>query len=162
MGQPKERGDGYQWELGWHVSAHQIARNLGQEAIFQLLMERTPADEKLLVACWLHDEEQVAGLLREQGDLAAKLSPSRRRQIAHAARNDDPVASAPPDVVGRPAGGRPQPAQRDGAALGRVSWQCRTGRNNPAPQSSAGMRRFGFQRDAIGLGDSDPVPARLA
>ncbi len=108
MVSPKVGGTIYQWELGWHVSAHQIARDLGQEAIFQLLMERTPADEQLLVACWLHDGEQVAGLLREQGDLAAKLSPAGRRQIAHAARNDDPVAARLMLSAGLPVDARSQ------------------------------------------------------
>jgi len=46
----------YQWTLGWYVSAHQVAKQFGHEAIFRLLMERSPADVKLLTFCWLRDE----------------------------------------------------------------------------------------------------------
>jgi ankyrin repeat protein len=93
MVSPKGGGTIYQWELGWYVSAHQITGNLQHDAIFQLLMDRTPVDEQLLVACWLHDGERVVGLLAEHANLVARLSPSGLRQIAHAARNDDTDAT---------------------------------------------------------------------
>jgi ankyrin repeat protein len=41
----------YQWELGWYVSACHVAKSFGHADVFQLLMERSPADEKLLDAC---------------------------------------------------------------------------------------------------------------
>ncbi len=52
-------------------------------------MERSPADEKLVNACWLHDEAVVRSLLAQHPDLAAQLTPSGARQLAHAARNND-------------------------------------------------------------------------
>lgn len=82
----------YQWELGWHVSAVQVAKSFGHDAAFTHLLERCPADEKLLNACWLHDEPMVQSLLASQPDLAAALPPAGRRNLAHAARNNDTAA----------------------------------------------------------------------
>ena len=83
----------YQWELGWHVSACQVAQKFGHPEVLNLLMERCPADEKLLNACWLHDEASVKALLATNPDLATTLSAEGRRQLAHAARNNDSVAA---------------------------------------------------------------------
>ena len=83
----------YQWELGWYVSACQIARAFGHREIFDLLMERAPADARLLDLCWLHDEGAVRDLLGQQPGLLTTLSESGRRQLAHAARNNDTVAA---------------------------------------------------------------------
>ena len=90
---PRSGGTIYQWELGWHVSAVQVARSFGHSESFDLLMERSPADEKLLNACWLHDEAAVRSLLAQQPNLSAQLTPSGQRQLAHAARNNDTMAA---------------------------------------------------------------------
>ena len=79
----------YQWELGWYVSACQVAKSFGHADVFRILMERSPADEKLLNACWLHDQGRVESLLAQNPTLAASLSPAGRRHLAHAARNND-------------------------------------------------------------------------
>jgi ankyrin repeat protein len=89
---PKNGGTIYQWELGWYVSAPQIAKAFGHSDIFNFLMEECPADEKLLNACWLGAEPLVKSLLSAQPNLAALLSPAGRRQLAHAARNNDTTA----------------------------------------------------------------------
>jgi hypothetical protein len=83
----------YQWELGWHVSACQVAKSFGHSEIFDLLMERSPAEEKLLNACWLHDETTVNSLLAQYPDLSASLPAAGRRNLAHAARNNDTSAA---------------------------------------------------------------------
>ena len=83
----------YQWELGWHVSACQVAQSFGHPEVLDLLMERCPADEKLLNACWLHHEVLVKSLVAAQPNLAANLSSEGRRQLAHAARNNNPTAA---------------------------------------------------------------------
>jgi ankyrin repeat protein len=83
----------YQWELGWHVSACQVARSFGHADVFRLLMERSPADEKLLNACWLGDEPMVDSVLAQNPKLAAVLPAAGRRQLAHAARNNDTSAA---------------------------------------------------------------------
>jgi ankyrin repeat protein len=82
----------YQWELGWYVSACQVAKSYAHSDIFDLLMERSPAEEKLLNACWLHDEGMVASLLAQRPNLSASLPAAGRRQVAHAARNNDTSA----------------------------------------------------------------------
>ena len=92
----------YQWELGWHVSACQVAKKFGHAEVLDLLMERCPADESLLNACWLHDEALVKTLLAANPDLAASLPAEGRRQLAHAARNNDPVAASLMLVAGLP------------------------------------------------------------
>ena len=83
----------YQWELGWHVSACQVAKKFGHPEVLNLLLERCPADEKLLNACWLHDEALVKSLLAAHPDLAPTLPSEGRRQLAHAARNNDSMAA---------------------------------------------------------------------
>jgi ankyrin repeat protein len=98
MVSPRNGGTIYQWELGWYVSAVQVARKFRHSECFDFLMERSPADEKLLNACWLHDEAAVRSLLtrsllERQADLAAQLTPDGRRQLAHAARNNDTIAA---------------------------------------------------------------------
>ena len=90
---PRSGGSIYQWKLGWHVSPVQVARLFGHTASFDLLMERSPDDEKLLNACWLHDEPLVRTLLANHPDLASRLTPAGRRQLAHAARNNDKSAA---------------------------------------------------------------------
>jgi ankyrin repeat protein len=89
---PRSGGTIYQWALGWYVSPHEVARGFGHDPTFALLIERSPADVRLLVACWLDDEAAVHALLAGDPDLVATLSDGDRRQLAHAARNDDLAA----------------------------------------------------------------------
>jgi len=88
----KSGGTIYQWTLGFHVSPHDVAKQFGHEAVFQLLMDRSPADVKLLAACWSNDEGAVRSLLTETPDLAISLSEAYRRQVSHAARNNNLAA----------------------------------------------------------------------
>jgi hypothetical protein len=88
----KSGGTIYQWMLGWHVSAHDVARQFGHDNVYRLLMERSPADVKLLAACWADDETAVKSLLRENPDLVTRLSAAYRRHLAHAARNNNLAA----------------------------------------------------------------------
>lgn len=86
---PRSGGTIYQWTLGWYVSAHQVGRKFGREAILELLMERSPAPVKLLEACWLGDEAAVKAILAEHPEVAGELTPADRRHLAHAARNNE-------------------------------------------------------------------------
>ena len=90
---PHSGGTIYQWELGWHVSAVQIARKFDHQEMVDFLMARSPADEKLINACWLHDEALVRSLLAPDPEIATALTPAGRRQLAHAARNNDTGAA---------------------------------------------------------------------
>jgi ankyrin repeat protein len=89
---PKAGGTIYQWTLGWYVSPHDVARQFGHEAVFRLLMERSPNDVKLIAACWNADESAVKTLLRESPETVAGLSQAYQRQVAHAARNNNLAA----------------------------------------------------------------------
>jgi ankyrin repeat protein len=88
----KSGGTIYQWTLGWHVSAHDVAKQFGHDDIFRLLMARSPADVKLLAACWADDETAVKSQLAENPHLVGSLSDACRRQVAHAARNNNLAA----------------------------------------------------------------------
>ena len=98
----------YQWTLGWYVSAHEVARQFNRDDIFRLLMERSPADVKLIAACWAADETTVKNLVANHAGLLAGLSTASQRQIAHAARNNNfaavrvmLAAGLPVDAVGQ-------------------------------------------------------------
>jgi ankyrin repeat protein len=86
---PRAGGTIYQWTLGFHVSAHDVAREFNHPEVFRLLMERSPADVRLLAACWAGDEGAVQSLLAENPGLVAQLPDEARRQVAHAARNNN-------------------------------------------------------------------------
>ena len=60
--------------------------------LFRLLMERSPDDEKLLNACWLHEGGIVESLITQNPALGASLPDAGKRHLAHAARNDDLAA----------------------------------------------------------------------
>jgi ankyrin repeat protein len=89
---PSSGGTIYQWTLGWHVSPHAVAREFGREEPFRLLMEHSPAEVKLIVACWGADEAAVQSVLSENPALLSRLSEADRRQVAHAARNNNAAA----------------------------------------------------------------------
>jgi hypothetical protein len=86
---PKSGGTIYQWVLGWHVSAHDVAKQFGHEEVFQLLMERSPVEVRLVASCWLGDDSAVKSLLRDNPDAAEALLGAYGHQIAHAARNNN-------------------------------------------------------------------------
>src|SRR5262249_47390660 len=87
IGDGKAGGTIYQWVLGWHVSAVQVARAFQHPEMFDFLMERCPPEEKFLNACWLHDEALAASFAEHP----AAPPPAGRRQLAHAARNTDTI-----------------------------------------------------------------------
>jgi ankyrin repeat protein len=89
---PKSGGTIYQWQLGWYVSAHDVAKQFGHDEVFRLLMERSPAEVKLIAACWAADGATVKSLLATNAGLVDSLSAAYRRQVAHAARNNNLTA----------------------------------------------------------------------
>jgi ankyrin repeat protein len=88
----KSGGTIYQWTLGWYMSPHEVAKQFGHNDVFQLLMERSPADVKLLAACWLADEALVKSVLAENPGITTSLDEAARRMVAHAARNNNLAA----------------------------------------------------------------------
>ena len=88
MRDPRAGGSIYRWTLGWMKTAHQVARGFGHEDVFQFLMDRSPADLRLVVACELDDEAAVRQLLAAQPDLAQSLSDLDRRRLSEAANGN--------------------------------------------------------------------------
>jgi ankyrin repeat protein len=86
---PKAGGTIYQWKLGWYLSAHRVARKFGHDAVYKLLMDRSPDEVKLIEACWLDDEATLQALGADRPELARKLLAADQRQVAHAARNNE-------------------------------------------------------------------------
>ena len=116
---PKAGGTMYQWTLGWHMSAHDVARKFGHDDVLRLLMDRSPPEVRLLAACWAGDESAVRSLLRENPGLAASLSPADRRQVANAARNNQFAAVRLMLAAGLPADAR---GQHGGTPLHWAAW----------------------------------------
>jgi hypothetical protein len=87
MRNPKAGGTIYQWTLGFHASAHQVARDRGHSEIWQLLLERSPASLRLLEACWSGDAGAVEEHRSAQAATAG-FTPNDRVLVAHAARNN--------------------------------------------------------------------------
>lgn len=85
---PRAGGTIYQWTLGSDMSAHQVARRFGRPDVLTLLLERTPVEGRLVDACWAADESAAHAILREHPDIAGRLSDRDRRDVAHAARNN--------------------------------------------------------------------------
>jgi hypothetical protein len=82
----------YIWTLGAHRTAHQVARDFGHEDVFELLMQRTPDDLKLALACELGNEDAFHKFLAAHPDAARRLSPSDRSKLPNAARNNNTQA----------------------------------------------------------------------
>jgi Ankyrin repeats (3 copies)/Ankyrin repeat len=86
---PRAGGAIYIWTLGAHRTAHQVAREFGHEHVFELLIERTPEDLKLALACELGDEDAFRKFLSAHPDAALHLSPSDQSKLPNAARNNN-------------------------------------------------------------------------
>ncbi len=121
---PKAGGTIYQWTLGWHVSAHDVAREFGHEPIFRLLMECSPPDVRLLAACWAGDETAMHSLLTEDPGVGLRLAETDRRQVAHAARNNQPTPVHLMLASGLPVDAR---GQHGGTPLHWAAWHGNAG-----------------------------------
>jgi hypothetical protein len=119
----KSGGTIYQWELGWHVSPHQVAKQFGHSEVFHWLMEHSPAEVQLVNAAWLGDASMVRVLLAAQPNLIAALSPAERKQLAHAARNNNTSAAALMLEAGWPIDAR---AQHNATPLHWAAWHGNT------------------------------------
>jgi hypothetical protein len=86
---PRAGGTIYIWTLGAHRTAHSVARDFGHEGVFQLLMERTPEELKLALACELGDEAVFHEFLSKQPDAAKRLSEADQRKLPNAAQNNN-------------------------------------------------------------------------
>ncbi len=89
---PRAGGTIYLWTLGAHRTAHSVARDFGHEKVFQLLVERTPEDLKLGLACELGDEAVFHEFLSKNPETARMLSEAERQKLPNAAQNNNTKA----------------------------------------------------------------------
>jgi ankyrin repeat protein len=86
---PRAGGSIYIWTLGQHRTAHSVARDFGHEDVFRLLMERTPEELKLALACELGDETVFHEYLAKYPDAAKTLSEADLRKLPDAAQTNN-------------------------------------------------------------------------
>lgn len=103
---PRAGGSIYQWTLGFHASAHDVARRFDHPTILNQLLERSPADVRLIDACW--DGGRARALEARRAVSPLELRDDDRSLLAHAARNNRTTAVEvmvecewPPDVRGQ-------------------------------------------------------------
>lgn len=89
---PRAGGTIYIWTLGKHRTAHSVAREFGHEDVFELLMERSPEDLKLALACELGDEGVFREFLAKHPDVVRTLSPGDQIRLPNAAQNNNTLA----------------------------------------------------------------------
>ena len=89
---PRAGGTIYIWKLGENRTAHTVAREFGHEEVFKLLMERTPEDLKLALACELGDESTFQAYMALNPDIARALSDADRRKLPAAAQSNNTSA----------------------------------------------------------------------
>jgi hypothetical protein len=89
---PRAGGTIYIWTLGAHRTAHSVARDFGHEDVFQLLLERTPQDLKLSLACELGDQAVFQEFLSQHPDAAKTLSEADQRKLPNAAQTNNTEA----------------------------------------------------------------------
>jgi Ankyrin repeat len=82
----------YIWTLGAHRTSHAVAREFGHEGVFQLLMERTPEELKLALACELGDEAVFHRFLAHHPGAATLLSEKDRQKLPNAAHDNNAKA----------------------------------------------------------------------
>jgi ankyrin repeat protein len=119
MSNPHAGGTIYTWTLGANKSPHAVAREFGHENVYRLLMDHSPDDLKLAVACEVGDEATFAALTRSRPDLARGLSARDRRKVAEAAKNNNTNAVRLMLSAGWPVDAR---GQHNGTPLHWAAW----------------------------------------
>jgi ankyrin repeat protein len=108
----------YQWTLGFHVSAFDVARKRGHTEVLALLLERARPLDRLLDAVWCGDEARADAALAGDRQLVQRAPESVLRQVADAARNNNTAAVRAMLRRGFPVTAK---AQHDGTPL---HWAC--------------------------------------
>ena len=110
---PRAGGCIYIWTLGQLATPHSVAREFGHEEVFQFLMDRSPEELKLALACDLGDEATFRQLLSARPRLAESLSEEDKKHLVHAAQSNNTnavrllLAAGWPVVVRGQDGGTP-------------------------------------------------------
>jgi ankyrin repeat protein len=79
----------YQWTLGFHVSAFDVARKRCHGEVLDLLLERAGPLDRLLDALWCSDDARADAVLAADPQLVAHAPGRVLRQVADAARNNN-------------------------------------------------------------------------
>jgi ankyrin repeat protein len=87
-----QRGHIDQWTLGFYVSAFDIARKPGHLEVLALLLARASSFDRLLDALWCADDRRANAVLASDPHLLARVPDKAWRQVADAARNNNPGA----------------------------------------------------------------------
>jgi ankyrin repeat protein len=74
----------YCWTLGFGRSPHDVARKAGQQAVYDLLVARSPAAIRFVNAALSLDEPAAAAVLSEQPALLASLNQADHGRLAQA------------------------------------------------------------------------------
>jgi hypothetical protein len=82
----------YQWTLGFHVSAFDIARKRGHTEVVGLLLKRAGPLDRLLDALWCGDDARADAVLAADQQLVDRAPDKALRQVADAARNNNAAA----------------------------------------------------------------------
>lgn len=114
----------YIWTLGQYKTAHPVAREFGHEEVFRLLMDRSPDQLKLAVACEVGDEPLMMELLARQPDLAETLAEPEQRKLVDTARDENITAVRLMLRAGWPLDVR---GDTGGTALHWAAWHGNTG-----------------------------------
>jgi ankyrin repeat protein len=86
---PRAGGTIYIWKLGARRTAHSVARDFGHDEVFHLLLERTPDDLKLALACELGDEAAFHDFLSKNPDAPRTLSETEQQKLPDSAQNNN-------------------------------------------------------------------------
>jgi ankyrin repeat protein len=89
---PRAGGTIYIWKLGKHRTAHTVARDFGHEDVFQLLLQHTPEELKLSLACELGDEAAFREFLSKHPNEVRKPSEAQLQKLPNAAENNNTAA----------------------------------------------------------------------
>src|SRR5262245_15033078 len=82
----------YQWTLGFHVSAFDVARRRGHAEVLDLLLKAAGPLDRLLDALWCGDDARGDAVLAANPQLVAHAPERALRQVADAARNNNLAA----------------------------------------------------------------------
>jgi ankyrin repeat protein len=74
----------YCWTLGFGMSPHDVAVRFGSRDVHAVLVERSPARVRFLVALMSADEQAVDAMLAEDPSILPSLGPEDHSRLAHA------------------------------------------------------------------------------
>ena len=86
---PRSGGCIYIWTLGQLATPHSVAREFGHDEVLQFLMDRSPEELKLALACDLGDEATLRQLLAARPRLADSLSEGDKKHLVRAAQHNN-------------------------------------------------------------------------